>query len=61
MKFYTNVFVYGDKVYVRGYEDGKRFEYRDVYRPYLFVKTKNKSQYNNHTSHLNIDTSLSFS
>ena len=45
MKFYTNVFVYGDKVYVRGYEDGKRFEYRDVYRPYLFVKTKNKSQY----------------
>ena len=45
MKFYTNVLVYGNSMYVRGYEDGKRFEYRDNYRPYLFVKTKNKSQY----------------
>ena len=45
MKFYTNVFVYGDSVYVRGYENGKRFEYRDAYRPYLFVKTKNQSPY----------------
>ena len=45
MKFYTNVFVYGDSVYVRGYENGKRFEYRDTYRPYLFVNSNNNSNY----------------
>ena len=45
MKFYTNVLVYGDSIYVRGYEDGKRVEYRDTYRPYMFVNTKDKSKY----------------
>jgi len=45
MKFYTNVFVYGDSVYARGYENGKRFEYRDTYRPYLFVNSNNNSNY----------------
>ena len=45
MKFYTNVFVYGDSVFVRGYENGQRFEYQDIYRPYLFVNSKNKSNY----------------
>ena len=45
MKFYTNVMVYGDSVFVRGYENGKRFEYRDTYCPYLFVNSKHKSGY----------------
>ena len=45
MKFYTNVFVYGESVFVRGYENGKRFEYRDTFRPYLFVNSKNKTNY----------------
>ena len=54
MKFYTNVFVYGDSVYVRGYENGKRFEYRDTYRPYLFVNSKNESGYSTLTGR-NVD------
>ena len=54
MKFYTNVIVYGDSVYVRGYENGKRFEYRDTYRPYLFVNSKNKSGYSTLTGR-NVD------
>jgi len=45
MKFYTNVLVYRDDVLLRGYEDGKRFEIRKPYRPYLFVNSKKDSQH----------------
>lgn len=40
-KFYTNVFLRGNKVYVRGYENGKAFQKYEYYKPYLFVDDKN--------------------
>ena len=33
MRFYTNVQMGGDQILIRGYEDGKRFSNRDVYKP----------------------------
>jgi DNA polymerase elongation subunit (family B) len=36
-KFYTNVFSRGDKIYVRGYENGNRFSREIKYKPYLFI------------------------
>lgn len=41
MKFYTNIFSRGDKIYVRGYENGKAIENIINYKPYLFVPKKN--------------------
>jgi len=41
MKFYTDVFVRGNKIYTRGYEYGRRFELIENYKPYLFVENKN--------------------
>lgn len=35
--FYTSVFSLGDKVYLRGYDEGKRIEHVINYKPYLFV------------------------
>jgi DNA polymerase elongation subunit (family B) len=40
MKFYTNVFQRGDKIYVRGYENGKRVEFIEKYKPYVFLPKK---------------------
>ena len=40
MKFYTNVYQRGDKIYVRGYEDGQRVEFIEKYKPYLFLPKK---------------------
>jgi DNA polymerase elongation subunit (family B) len=40
MKFYTNVVARGDKIYVRGFEKGKRVEFIEKYRPYLFLPKK---------------------
>ena len=40
MKFYTSVYQRGDKIYVRGYEDGKRVEFVEKYKPYLFLPKK---------------------
>lgn len=40
--FYTNFFTYKNKVYVRGYENGKRFSKKIPYNPYLFTCSKNK-------------------
>ena len=37
MKFYTNVFARGSKVYVRGYENNIAFSEVVSYSPYLFV------------------------
>ena len=45
MKFYTNVQMVGDKFLVRGYEDGKRVQYKDDYRPTLFVKANGETPY----------------
>ncbi len=40
MKFYTNVFLYRNEVYLRGYENGKRVKEIIPYRPYLFIPSK---------------------
>jgi len=45
MKFYTNVQMVGDKFLVRGYENGKRVQYKDDYLPTLFIPSKGKSKY----------------
>jgi DNA polymerase elongation subunit (family B) len=41
MKFYTNVYQRGDKIYVRGYEDGQLVEEIINYKPYLFLTKPN--------------------
>ena len=46
MKFYTNVAMYGNRILVRGYEHGERFQKEVYYNPYLFVnppKSEEKS------------------
>jgi DNA polymerase elongation subunit (family B) len=40
-KFYTDVHTRFDKIYVRGYEDGKRVEFVQNYKPYLFLPEEN--------------------
>jgi DNA polymerase elongation subunit (family B) len=40
MKFYTSVYQRGDKIYVRGYENGQRVEFIEKYKPYLFLPKK---------------------
>lgn len=40
MKFYTDVSSNRGIVYVRGYENGKRFKYKEQIHPYLFVNSK---------------------
>lgn len=47
MKFYTNVFIRGDKVYVRGYENGKKVKFQIPYSPYLFVPSTKPTEYKN--------------
>lgn len=37
MKFYTHVARVGNKLFVRGYDDGQRFRDEVDYRPYIFV------------------------
>ena len=36
MRFYTNVYLRGNKIYTRGYQNGKRFKEEDHYQPYIF-------------------------
>jgi len=43
MFFYTNVFARGDKVYLRGYRDGRRIAETIQYKPYLFVPADRKT------------------
>lgn len=45
MKYYTNVALAGNKFAVRGYENGKSFSIRDDFKPTLYVKTNNKTDY----------------
>lgn len=37
MDFYTNVHQRGDKIYVRGYKNGKREKFIEQYKPYMFI------------------------
>lgn len=46
MYFYTNVFSRGDKIYLRGYKDGRRFSDTINYKPYLFVSSEGKTNTN---------------
>lgn len=41
--FYTNIEKYGNNLLVRGYKDGKRFNTKVAYKPYLFVETPDKN------------------
>lgn len=38
MDFYTNVKIYGDKVYARGYKNGKRVSLSEQYAPTLYTR-----------------------
>ena len=45
MKFYTSVEQRRNDLLVRGYENGKRFQRRIAYKPYLFVPAKQQTQF----------------
>ena len=45
--FYTHVTVRGKYIYVRGYEDGERFQRKVPYQPYLFVEDAKGNGYKN--------------
>ena len=45
MEFYTNVQVAGDKILLRGYENGKPYQRRIDYMPTLFVNSKGKTKW----------------
>ncbi len=45
MRFYTNVQMVGDQILIRGYEDGKRFSNREIYKPTMFVSSNVKTKY----------------
>ena len=36
MRFYTNVYLRGNKIYTRGFQGGKRFKEEEFYQPYIF-------------------------
>jgi DNA polymerase elongation subunit (family B) len=40
MRFYTNAYVNNQYAYLRGYDNGKRFEVRRKYQPYMFVTSQ---------------------
>ena len=44
-KFYTNFYQRGNNVYVRGYEDGKRFRDKIWYKPSLFISTNKDTKF----------------
>ena len=45
MEFYTNVVQAGDRILVRGYENGRPYQRRIDYMPTLFVNAKGKSKW----------------
>ncbi len=45
MEFYTNVAPYGDKMFVIGYERGRRYMRKIDFYPTLFVTSKSESKY----------------
>ena len=44
-KLYTYFDRFNDKVWVRGYENGMRFEEQHKYEPFLFIPTQNETGY----------------
>lgn len=49
MYFYTNIHRRGNKLLVRGYENGKRFSRKVHYEPHLFVNARNSKDAEWHT------------
>ena len=45
MKFYSNVFLTGDKILYVGYEDGQRVQYEQSFSPVLFAQCNKKTEY----------------
>ena len=45
MKFYTNVARQYNSLFVRGYENGRRFKEQIEYNPYIFVSSPAPSEY----------------
>ena len=45
LNFYTNVTMIGNDFLVRGYENGRRVQYREKFQPTLFVKSKRESEW----------------
>ena len=45
MKFYSNVFLTGDKILYVGYEDGQRVQYEQNFSPVLFAQCNKKTEY----------------
>ena len=41
MHFYTNVFVRGNYIYIRGYKDSQFYQETIPYKPYLFLPKDN--------------------
>jgi len=37
MAFYTNIFMRGNTIFVRGFDKGIRYSYKENYKPYLFI------------------------
>ena len=60
--FYTNVVQYRNKIYIRGYLDGKRYVEEIAYKPYIFIPVKDdkpskyKSIYGDKVEKLNFDS-----
>ena len=40
-RFYTHVYLRGNKIYTRGYQNGKPFKEEEIYKPYLFEHVQN--------------------
>lgn len=45
MDFYTSVFQRGDKIYIRGYSNGKRETTVEYYKPYMFMQKTTGDKY----------------
>lgn len=45
MRFYTNVYVNGSTAFLRGYDNGVRFEYEQSYSPFLFLPSQTLSDF----------------
>ena len=43
MRFYTNVYLRGNKLLVRGYQNGKKFKEEEFYHPYIFEYVGNQN------------------
>jgi hypothetical protein len=39
-RFYTNFYARGNKIYLRGYQNGKRISEEVDYQPYLFIPSE---------------------